>query len=73
MPYQHDSSAADPYNVEATNDTPACSSMDCTGLIPALPQDEFELESYEALYPFLSPVVKEEQAAVMKQEDFHKA
>lgn len=28
----------------------ACSSMECTGLIPALPQSEAELESYAQLY-----------------------
>lgn len=33
-------------------DIQACSSMDCTGLIPTPPQDEAELESYESLYPF---------------------
>lgn len=31
----------------------SCSATDCTGLIPALPQDEAELESYEELYHFL--------------------
>ena len=33
-------------------DIQACSATDCTGLIPSLPQDEAELESYKALYPF---------------------
>ena len=27
------------------------SATDCTGLVPALPDDEQEEESYEALYP----------------------
>ena len=31
-------------------DIQACSSMDCTGLIPSLPQDEAECEAYDALY-----------------------
>ena len=35
-------------------DIQACSSMDCTGLIPSLPQDEAECEAYEALYPYLT-------------------
>lgn len=30
-----------------------CSANDCTGLIPALPQNESEIESYEELYNFL--------------------
>lgn len=29
-----------------------CSSTDCTGLIPALPSSEAELESYEEMYQF---------------------
>ena len=32
----------------------ACSAMDCTGLIPALPETEEQLEYYEELYPFLA-------------------
>ncbi|MEY8336752.1 hypothetical protein AALB16_01805 [Lachnospiraceae bacterium 62-35] len=31
----------------------SCSAGDCTGLIPSLPEDEAELESYETLYSFL--------------------
>ena len=33
-------------------DIQACSATDCTGLTPALPQDEAQLESYQDLYPF---------------------
>ena len=33
----------------------AASFSDCTGLIPTLPQNKAELESYEELYPFLPP------------------
>jgi hypothetical protein len=29
-----------------------CSSHDCTGLIPALPASEAELEAYEEMYQF---------------------
>ncbi len=29
-----------------------CSATDCTGLIPALPSSEEELESYEEMYQF---------------------
>lgn len=29
-----------------------CSAMDCTGLIPALPSSEAELEAYEEMYQF---------------------
>ena len=33
-------------------DIQACSAMDCTGLIPSLPQDGAQLGSYQDLYPF---------------------
>ncbi len=33
-----------------------CSAQDCTGLIPAGPVNEDELENYEELYPFLPKV-----------------
>ncbi len=33
----------------------AASTTDCTGLIPSLPQDESELESYNSTYHFLPP------------------
>lgn len=38
----------DPYDI----DIQACSSTDCTGLIPSLPQSEAEREAYEDLYPY---------------------
>lgn len=31
----------------------AASSQDCTGLIPALPESDEEIEAYEELYHFL--------------------
>ncbi len=34
----------------------AVSSQDCTGLIPAAPEDETALENYEELYPFLPKI-----------------
>lgn len=41
-----------PEDLADTSDFDSCSAMDCTGLIPALPLSEAELESYEDLYPF---------------------
>lgn len=35
--------------------TNAASSTDCTGLIPFLPTDEAQLESYNELYQYQSP------------------
>lgn len=34
---------------------PACSSGDCTGLIPAAPEDFDELEAYKEMYNFTNP------------------
>lgn len=31
----------------------AASSMDCTGLIPSLPENEDEIEAYNEIYQFL--------------------
>ncbi len=33
----------------------ACSSTDCTGLIPSAIVDESQIEAYEEIYPYLSP------------------
>lgn len=35
-------------------DIQTCSATDCTGLIPALPESEAELEAYEDLYPYIT-------------------
>ncbi len=35
-------------------DIKACSTMECTGLIPALPETEAEKEAYEDLYPYIT-------------------
>ena len=40
----------DPWEI----DIQSCSAMDCTGLIPSLPQSEEERENYEDLYPYLA-------------------
>ena len=34
-------------------DIQSCSTTDCTGLIPSLPQTDAEIEHYNELYPFL--------------------
>lgn len=34
-------------------DIQSCSNMDCTGLIPALPQSDAEVEHYNQLYKFM--------------------
>lgn len=39
-------------------DIQACSATDCTGLIPALPQDEAEVEAYEDIYPYITKAQK---------------
>lgn len=35
--------------------TPVASATECTGLIPALPQSDSQVESYEDIYPFMTP------------------
>ena len=40
-------------NLFDDSDIQACSATDCTGLIPALPQDEAEIEAYETIYPYI--------------------
>ena len=35
------------------SDIQACSATDCTGLIPALPETDAELEHYQDLYHYL--------------------
>lgn len=37
-------------------DVQACSTTDCTGLIPSAPATEEELENYAQLYPYLAKV-----------------
>ena len=34
----------------------SASCQDCTGLIPSVAKDEYEVENYEDLYPYLPPV-----------------
>jgi len=45
------------YNIKDDDylDNPVASSMECTGLIPALPETEAELEFYEEMFPYLTP------------------
>lgn len=44
----------DPYGFDDPDylDIKACSATDCTGLIPALPQDDTELASYAQVYHY---------------------
>lgn len=45
---------SDSYDV----DIQACSTTDCTGLIPSLPQSDAEIESYKDLYPYIAETEK---------------
>lgn len=49
----------DPFDI----DIQACSTMDCTWLIPSLPQDDAERESYEDLYPYITKAQKVDEDA----------
>lgn len=37
--------------------------QDCTGLIPAAPADDAEVENYEELYPFLPKVLMKDETS----------
>lgn len=39
----------------------SASVMDCTGLIPSAPQNDYELESYEDVFPFRPPHIEGEK------------
>lgn len=39
----------------------SASRTDCTGLIPSAPQSDYELESYENIYPFRPPHIAGEE------------
>lgn len=51
---QPDAPKNDPYGCDIPHamEIRACSSTDCTGLIPSLPQSDAELEAYEDLYHY---------------------
>lgn len=57
---EHDT-FSNPFPEDDDFDVQACATMDCTGLIPALPSSEAELESYEELYSYL-PTAKASSA-----------
>ena len=42
-------------------DIQACSTMDCTGLIPSLPQDVAEKVAFVDLYPFVTKAVSSDR------------
>lgn len=39
----------------------AASTQDCTGLIPSVPQSRAELESYEEVYHYQPPKIKQKK------------
>jgi len=47
------------YKEDEDIDINACSAMDCTGLIPSLPQSEAELESYQDICKYEANLGKE--------------
>ncbi len=57
-----DRNTTNPYKVsndDSEMDIQAASAMECTGLIPALPASDAELESYAQLYHFPSDVYQD--------------
>lgn len=51
----------DPYGCDTPDDLifTACSATECTGLIPSLPQSEYERESYEEIYPYMADAFRD--------------
>lgn len=50
-----------PYDHLEDIGTNACSSTECTGLIPQLPATEEELEAYMEVYDFGPPIVEKNE------------
>lgn len=42
------------YGICEEDDIMACSAQECTGLIPALPENEDAIEKYQELFPYLA-------------------
>ncbi|MCD8224444.1 MAG: hypothetical protein LUC99_06310 [Clostridiales bacterium] len=61
QPFKPDKTKNDPYGCDDPGglDIKACSVTDCTGLIPALPDSEAELESYAQLYHYPGDILNE--------------
>ena len=47
--------------------TNAASTMDCTGLIPSLPQSEEELDSYNDIVQYCSPAASNKAGAEIQE------
>ena len=66
MKHEEDKKSIDDfYGVDVYDDFQVSSSTECTGLIPAMPETDSELEAYEEMYPFLTK-------ASSKNDDSHK-
>ena len=50
----------------------ASSATDCTGLIPSVAHDEYEVENYEELYPYLPPIAPPLGDAYRESTDYNK-
>lgn len=56
----HDKTVGIHYTEDKNDELRTCSTMDCTGLIPAGMTEEEMVDAYNELYPFLpSPIVPE--------------
>ncbi len=53
-------------NLFDDSDIQACSATDCTGLIPALPETDAELEHYQELYHYLPDSPDQKDVATMQ-------
>ncbi len=53
--------------------TNAASAMDCTGLIPSLPQSEEELDSYNDIVQYIPPTVSDKTDSKLSEKTDSKA
>ena len=59
MDYESRTDTANEHYADFDVDIQSCSDTDCTGLIPASPENAAELEHYNQIYKFLPVHVRE--------------
>ena len=57
---ENDKSNTEKIDIIYDKELNACSAYDCTGLIPSAITDESEIDSYEEIYPYLSPRINQD-------------
>lgn len=60
----------DKYNVEASsvNDLDGCAAVEATGLIPALPESDAQIDAYKEIFPYSPDCYVQETAGKEKEK-----